>query len=178
MCVTWPGKLLIFVGKVKGSLVTYCGLATQGGVIKLGQRWFRRWLVAWRHQAINWTNVDSLSKSSIYIHLRAISQEKSQPSTAKRHWKFLIKNWLKHLSHWVNVGDIFDVAESFEINVGDSDKTSLIFINWFISTFWWINNTCAWNMRAKQFLRNWFDLLKLCPAVILNVTASLCIRVL
>ena len=24
----------------------------------LGQHWFRQWLVAWRHQAIAWTNVD------------------------------------------------------------------------------------------------------------------------
>ena len=38
------------------------------------------WLVAWRHQAITWTNVDLSSIRSSDIHLRAISQEIPQPS--------------------------------------------------------------------------------------------------
>ena len=42
---------------------------------KLGQHWFRQWLVAWRHQAIAWPNVDWSSVKSCDIHLRAVSQE-------------------------------------------------------------------------------------------------------
>ena len=31
---------------------------TPYGVGDFGQQWFRQWLVAWRHQAVTWTNVD------------------------------------------------------------------------------------------------------------------------
>ena len=41
----------------------------------LGQHWIRWWLVAWRHQAITWTNVDLLSGRSCGIHLTTLSQE-------------------------------------------------------------------------------------------------------
>ena len=40
-------------------------------------------LVAWRHQAITWTNVDWSSMKSNDIHIRAISQEARQPSITK-----------------------------------------------------------------------------------------------
>ena len=49
----------------------------------LGQHCFRWWLVAWRHQAITWTNVDLSSLRSSDVHLRAISLEISQPSVTK-----------------------------------------------------------------------------------------------
>ena len=39
--------------------------------------------VAWRHQAITWTNVDKSSVRSSDIHLRAITEEPPQPSTTK-----------------------------------------------------------------------------------------------
>ena len=55
--------------------LTHCGLATPYGDIHLGQHWSREWLVAWRHQAITWTNVDLSSVKSCGIHLRAISHE-------------------------------------------------------------------------------------------------------
>ena len=55
------------------------------GDIDLGQHCFSWWLVAWRHQAITWTNVDfdfsSLRNSD--IHLMAVSQEMPQPSTTE-----------------------------------------------------------------------------------------------
>ena len=38
--------------------VTYCGQVTSYVDNHLGQYWLRLWLVAWRHQAIYWTNVD------------------------------------------------------------------------------------------------------------------------
>ena len=46
----------------------------------LGQHWLRQWIVAWRHQAITWTNVDWSSVKCSDIHIRAISQETPQPS--------------------------------------------------------------------------------------------------
>ena len=51
--------------------LTHWGLVTPFGDIDLGQHWLRWWLVAWRHQAITWTNVD-LSVRSRGILLRAI----------------------------------------------------------------------------------------------------------
>ena len=44
--------------------LTHCGLVTPYGTSDLVQHWFRLWLVAWRHQAITWTNVDFLSLRS------------------------------------------------------------------------------------------------------------------
>ena len=64
-----------------------CGLVTLYGVINLGQHWLGYWLVAWRHQAIIWTNVDWSSVKSTCIHIRAISQEIPQPSITKIPWK-------------------------------------------------------------------------------------------
>ena len=37
--------------------------------VALRQHWLRQWLVAWRHQAITWTNVDFLSIRICGIHL-------------------------------------------------------------------------------------------------------------
>ena len=53
---------------------------TQYGDIDLGQHWLRQWIVAWRHQAITWPNIDLSSVRSSYIHMMAISQEIHQPS--------------------------------------------------------------------------------------------------
>ena len=49
----------------------------------LGQHWLRQWLVAWRHQAITWINVDWSSVTSSGIHIWAISQEMPQLSVTK-----------------------------------------------------------------------------------------------
>ena len=43
------------------------------GDMELGQHWLRKWLGAWRHQAITWTNVDLSSVKSHGIHLRGLS---------------------------------------------------------------------------------------------------------
>ena len=37
-------------------------VVTPNGDINLSRRWFKWWLLAWRHQAITWTNVDLSSK--------------------------------------------------------------------------------------------------------------------
>ena len=69
---------VVFIEKL-----THCGLVTAYGGRDLGQHWSRLWLVAWRHQAIIWTNVDLWSLRSSDVHLRAISLEISQPSVTK-----------------------------------------------------------------------------------------------
>ena len=63
--------------------LTHCGLLTPYGDIDLGQHWIRYWFVAWRHQAITWTNVDFSSVRSIVIHLRTILQKIPQPPIIK-----------------------------------------------------------------------------------------------
>ena len=60
---------------------------TPYGDSDLGQHWLRQWLVAWRHQAITWTNVDLSSVRLSDIHLRASSQEIPQPSITEFIWK-------------------------------------------------------------------------------------------
>ena len=63
--------------------LTQCGLMTPYGGRDPFQHWFRYWLVAWRHLAITWTNVDLPSLRSGDVHVRAISLETSQPSFTK-----------------------------------------------------------------------------------------------
>ena len=63
--------------------LTHCGLVTPYGGRDLGQYWFRQWLVAWRHQAITWTNVDWSSAKTSDIHIRAMSQQMPQSSITK-----------------------------------------------------------------------------------------------
>ena len=68
--------------------LTHCCLVTPYRGKDLGRHWFRKWLVAWRHQAITWTNVELALKFSD-VHLRAISLELSQPSITKISLKFI-----------------------------------------------------------------------------------------
>ena len=48
------------------------------GDIAQGQHWLRWWLVAWRHQAITWTNVVFSLVMISGVYLRVISQQLSQ----------------------------------------------------------------------------------------------------
>ena len=48
---------------------------THYGDTHMDQHLFRQWLVAWRHQVINWTNIDLSSVRSSDIHLRAVSPQ-------------------------------------------------------------------------------------------------------
>ena len=68
---------------IRANKLTHCGLVTLYGDMELGQHWLRKWLVAWRHQAITWTNVDLSLVRSINIHLRAISPEIPQLSITR-----------------------------------------------------------------------------------------------
>ena len=55
-----------------------CGLVILYDYIDLCQHWLRKWLVAWQHQAITWTNVDFLLMKFYDIHLRAVEQQVSK----------------------------------------------------------------------------------------------------
>ena len=44
------------------------------GDMDVSHYWLRQWLVAWRHQAITWTNVD-WSQVLCNIRVKAVSQE-------------------------------------------------------------------------------------------------------
>ena len=62
---------------------THCGLVTPYGDKELCHHWFRQWLVAWRHQAIAWTNIDLASVRRCHIHMTEISQQIPHPSIIK-----------------------------------------------------------------------------------------------
>ena len=79
---------------VKFESLTHCGLVTPYGGRDLGQHWLRKWLVAWRHQAITWTNVDLPSVRSIGIHSSTILQEILQASITKISWKITFLKFL------------------------------------------------------------------------------------
>ena len=70
----------VYVTKDKSSMARVNSLWPSDAIC---QHWLRQWLVAWRHQAITWTNVDWSSVKSSDIHIRAISKEMTQPSITK-----------------------------------------------------------------------------------------------
>ena len=69
--------------------LTHCGQVTPS------QHWLRYWLVAWWHQSITWTNVDSSSIMPCDIHLRANSQEMPHPSITKITLKIISWNFIE-----------------------------------------------------------------------------------
>ena len=71
----------------------HCGLVTPYGDLDLGQHWLRQWIVAWRHQAITWTNVDLSSVRFNDVHLMAISQDILQPSITEFTLKIIYVNF-------------------------------------------------------------------------------------
>ena len=63
-------------------------LKTTYGVIELGQHQFRQWLVAWRHQANAWTNVNLSVMEPCCIQVRTLSHEMVQEiSISLMYWK-------------------------------------------------------------------------------------------
>ena len=76
--------------------LTHCGIETPYGDIGLTQHWFRWWLAACRHQAINLTNVDLSSARSSENHQTTISQEIAPPSITEFSLKI---NFLKFSSN-------------------------------------------------------------------------------
>ena len=67
----------------------------------LGQHWLRKWLLAWRHQAVTWMDVDLSSVRSHGVHLRVLSYEdlKILISKTKLNMIFLKLNMIFLKSH-------------------------------------------------------------------------------
>ena len=78
-------------------LLTHFGLETPYGGIDLCQHWLMWWLVAWRHQAITWTNVDLSSAKCCGIHPRAISLELLKIKIWDISLKITLLKWFSHL---------------------------------------------------------------------------------
>ena len=134
----------------------------------LGQLWLRQWLVAWRHQAITWTNVDLSTLRSYAIHPRALSWEDLKLHTNKIRMKFEFlkshpalpgSNELTHWScvihmNWIIFGqimvwclfrsnyDLLSIGQKFQWN---TNQNAMIFI--LLMTF---SNSCAW-MKIYEF---------------------------
>ena len=64
-------------------ILTHCGLWPSDTIWQQRSGSTLAQVMAWRHQAITWTNVDWSSVKSSDIHIRAISQEMPQPSITK-----------------------------------------------------------------------------------------------
>ena len=54
-----PVHCCIFVTSPR-LVLSHCGLVMPCSKINLDQHWLKQWLVAWRHQAITWTNFDEV----------------------------------------------------------------------------------------------------------------------
>ena len=73
--------------------LSHCGLVTPYGDMELGRHWLRQWLVAWRHQAITWTNVDSSLVRSHGILLRALLFDDVKIPVNKTRLKIAVLKW-------------------------------------------------------------------------------------
>ena len=59
---------------------------------ELSQLWLRQWLVAWRHQAITWTNVNLSSVTFSDIHLRALPSENLETNQYNKIENYILKS--------------------------------------------------------------------------------------
>ena len=101
-------------------LLTHCGLVTPYGDMELGQHWLRQWLVAWRHQAITWTNVDWSSVKSNDIPIKGKpgffqvakmwTNEKILPSSGES-WYYCEK----YLQLWGKISTTCDISLIFMV---------------------------------------------------------------
>ena len=66
---------------------------TPYGDMELSQTWLRYWLVAWRHQAITWFNVDLSSVKFLGIHLMALSLDDVKMPINKTRLKIAVLKW-------------------------------------------------------------------------------------
>ena len=82
--IFWILRFYLTVGKD----LFHCCLVTPYDDRDLGQHWLRQsWLLAWRHQAISYTNVYLSPVWSSFIHLKAFSREITQPLWTKINMK-------------------------------------------------------------------------------------------
>ena len=88
--------------------------------------WLRKWLVAWHHQAITWTNSDFSLVRLSDIHLRASSLEIPQSSTNKMIWKI---KYLKYHSNVPRVNELTHWGRDKKIAT-TSQRTFSIAFSW------------------------------------------------
>ena len=62
----------------------------------LSLHWLRKWLVAWRDQAITWTNINLSSVKSSCIHMRPIAQWASKILFSTMALKIILLNLQPH----------------------------------------------------------------------------------
>ena len=84
------------------------------GDIDLGQHWLRKWLVAWWHQAITWTNVDLSSMEFCGIHLTTILQAAHEISVHGMSLKIMI---LKLQPHLPGANELIDEYSFLELRI-------------------------------------------------------------
>ena len=115
-----------------GNVLTHCSLVTPYGDIELSQYWPRKWLFAWRHQAITWTNIE-LSKVFCGIYLRAISQKVLINLICSLCWKITL------LTHWgrvthICVGKLTIIGSDNGLSPGRGQaiiRTHTVILGWF-----------------------------------------------
>ena len=61
--------------------------------MELSQPRLGYWLVAWRHQAITWTNVNLSSVKSLGIHVKALSLDDVKIPINKMRLKIAVLKW-------------------------------------------------------------------------------------
>ena len=111
--ITWPYSLTHIYGTrgrwvntplgrlpLRLSALIHCSLVKPYGDTHLSQYLCRCWLIAWRHQAITWTNVDFLLLSFFGIHAIKIPQRvhKLPICISIRGLKIILYKMLPHLS--------------------------------------------------------------------------------
>ena len=77
-------------------IIAHCGLVTSYANIELCEDWLRWWLVAWRHHAIIWTNINYSCVIFCGINLTSFYNEYPSCYSVKWIWKLCMyfQNWL------------------------------------------------------------------------------------
>ena len=121
------------------------------------------WLVAWRHQANTWSNVDLSSVRSLGIHLRALSLEDVKIPINKTRLKIAVLNWhpglpganeLNRAQQWQrkNVGKILKSGEvaPFSCPYG----RAMGFLMWELTPYFKYNNAIVQNCDHIRIILN------------------------
>ena len=108
--------------------LTLCGLVTSCGNMEPGQHWLRWWLVAWRHQAITWTNVDLSSVRSNGIHKRYLSHQSLKLAWKLPNVKSCRGQWVNN--QWGNLGSEL----VFKVSIVEMNLNNTSCMGWWS---WW-----------------------------------------
>ena len=87
-----------FKGAFSWLFLTRCGLMTPYDDLDLDQDWLRYWPVAWRYQAIAWTNMEFSLVRLCCIYVKEISQRVTKLPFCMMTLKIILLKLLLHLS--------------------------------------------------------------------------------